>query len=100
MLSFLLSAAFSAEVHPKFTWQTCTKAGCKEVFGYLVHDRHIGNIWDREKHGDLDYAKDVGVTVNGGTLQQKLVSQNSAANGGSNVIGSRLYIVDSADQKY
>jgi hypothetical protein len=100
MLSILISSALSAETHPKFTWQTCTKAGCKDVYGYLVHDRHIGNIWDREKHGDLDYVKDIGVTASGGTLQQKLVSQNSAANAGNNAIGSRLYLVDSADQKY
>nr|BAF57385.1 putative glycosyl hydrolase family7 [uncultured symbiotic protist of Neotermes koshunensis] len=100
MLSLLLSISLAAEAHPKLSWQTCTREGCKTVNGYLVHDRHIGNVWDRERHGDLDYAKDIGVTTSGSTLQQKLVSQASAANNGANVIGSRLYLVDSADQKY
>jgi cellulose 1,4-beta-cellobiosidase len=46
---------------------------------------------------ELDYEKHVGVTVSGGTLTQRLVS---ALWDDQKIVGSRLYIVDSADSKY
>jgi hypothetical protein len=96
MLSLLLPFSL-CETHPKFAWQQCTRAGCTPVQGFLVHDRHYAGVWDREKRGDLDYPKDVGATATGGTLTQRLVSKMAD---GTNVIGSRLYIVATDDKSY
>nr|BAF57392.1 putative glycosyl hydrolase family7 [uncultured symbiotic protist of Neotermes koshunensis] len=95
MLAVLLALGLS-ETHPKFTWQECTKSGCTAKSGYIVHDKHIAETRNRDQYGDLDYEKDVGVTVSGGTVKQRLVSPNYQ---NYKVIGSRLYIVD-ADDKY
>nr|BAF57383.1 putative glycosyl hydrolase family7 [uncultured symbiotic protist of Neotermes koshunensis] len=95
MFLALASLVGCAEKHPPFTWEKCTKAGCTKVNGYLVHDKHIGNVWDRGSD-QLDYENEVGVTVSGGTLQQKLVNKYK----GQKVIGSRLYILDDNDQYY
>nr|BAF57388.1 putative glycosyl hydrolase family7 [uncultured symbiotic protist of Neotermes koshunensis] len=92
---FALLASFAlSEVHPKFTWQKCTKAGCTTQNGFLVHDKHIGDTWYRGPD-QLDYENEVGVTVKGGTVIQKLVNKYK----GNKVIGSRLYIL-TADEKY
>nr|BAF57416.1 putative glycosyl hydrolase family7 [uncultured symbiotic protist of Mastotermes darwiniensis] len=96
MLAVFACYAFSAaEAHPKFTWQKCTKAGCTPVSGFLVHDKHIGNTADR-KDTAIDYEKDVGVVVTGGTVSQRLVSTYN----GKKVIGSRIYILDADEKTY
>jgi hypothetical protein len=44
MIVALLSLSLSAnatEVHPKFIWNKCTKAGCTAVNGFMVHDKHL-----------------------------------------------------------
>jgi cellulase len=91
----LLCAFSLCEEHPKFTWQKCTKAGCTKVNGFLVHDKHIGNTWYRGAD-QLDYANEVGVTVSGGTLSQRLVSRYK----GQKTIGSRLYIMTEDEKAY
>nr|BAF57380.1 putative glycosyl hydrolase family7 [uncultured symbiotic protist of Neotermes koshunensis] len=94
LIAFALSApSNTTEVHPKFTWSKCTKAGCTKVNGFIVHDKHIGDTKDRGTTG-IDYEKDVGVTVKGDTVIQKLVSNGAF----KKVIGSRLYIL-TADEK-
>jgi hypothetical protein len=97
MLALLLSLAISAETHPAFTYQTCTRSGCTSVKSFIVHDKHMGDIQNRDQHGTLDYEKHVGVTVNGGTLSQRLVSTDGE---GNKIIGSRLYIVNADDKNY
>jgi cellulase len=95
----LVSLALSAnatEVHPKFIWKKCTKAGCTSVNGFLVHDKHLeGGTWHRG--GDqLDYEKEVGVITNGGTVSQRLMSTYK----GAKVTGSRIYILAENDKQY
>jgi cellulase len=99
MFLALVALALSAnatEVHPKFIWKKCTKAGCTPVNGFLVHDKHLeGGTWHRG--GDpLDYEKEVGVITNGGTVSQRLISNYK----GSKVTGSRIYILASDDKTY
>nr|AAY83390.3 endoglucanase-type cellulase [Reticulitermes flavipes gut symbiont cell-2] len=96
---FLLSLGW-CEKHPAFQWK---KDGVTQN-GFLVHDRHVGDNWYRDqkdgKSGalDLDYENDVGVTVSGGTLTQRLVSNYSWNN--KTVVGSRLYIMTADEKKY
>nr|BAB64563.2 endoglucanase 1 [Holomastigotoides mirabile] len=96
-----LAVSVFCEKHPKFVWQQCTKGGCSDVSGYLVHDRHIGDVWDRENtdYPELDYDANVGVTVSadGKTLSQRLVSKLWDD---KKAVGSRVYIVDTTDKKY
>jgi hypothetical protein len=93
----LIFGIVQCETHPKFQWQKCTKSGCTTVNGFLVHDRHYGDVWDREAHADLDYPNDVGVTATGGTVSQRLVSKTAD---GNKVVGSRVYIVAEDDKNY
>nr|BAF57395.1 putative glycosyl hydrolase family7 [uncultured symbiotic protist of Neotermes koshunensis] len=97
LIAFALSAPSNTttEVHPKFTWSKCTKAGCTKVNGFIVHDKHIGDTKDRGTTG-IDYEKDVGVTVKGDTVIQKLVNNGAF----KRVIGSRLYILTPDEKLY
>nr|BAB64553.1 endoglucanase 1 [Pseudotrichonympha grassii] len=96
-----LVAVVLAEKHPNFTWQQCTKSGCTDVHGFLVHDKHMGDIRDRDNadYPELDYEKHVGVTVSadGRTVVQHLVSHDWE---NRKVVGSRIYIVTPDDTKY
>jgi cellulose 1,4-beta-cellobiosidase len=65
---------------------------------------HIASVVSDWKNGvensiefdALDYEKDIGVTSNGDSLSQRLVSKST----GKKVIGSRLYLLDSGGTKY
>nr|BAF57430.1 putative glycosyl hydrolase family7 [uncultured symbiotic protist of Mastotermes darwiniensis] len=96
MFALFVCYAFSAaEAHPKFTYKKCTKGGYTPVNAFIVHDKHIGQVSDR-KDTAIDYEKDVGVTVSGGTLSQKLVNTYN----GQKVIGSRLYVLNADEKNY
>nr|BAF57378.1 putative glycosyl hydrolase family7 [uncultured symbiotic protist of Neotermes koshunensis] len=88
----LLLSAFSAcETRPSLTWQQCTRAGCTPVTGSVVSDTD-----QRPSAGaDINNA-DIGVSSSGGSLQQNLVTTGSLGK----IIGSRLYLMDSAGSKY
>jgi cellulose 1,4-beta-cellobiosidase len=65
------------------------------VNGFIVHDKHIGDSHDRRTTG-IDCEKDVGVTVKGDTVIQKLVSNGAF----KKVVSSRLYIFKADEKSY
>lgn len=88
----LLFGLILSEVHPKLTWQKCTKSGCTTQNGFVVTDAEArGSATE-----DIDYEAQLGVTTSGGTLKQKLVT---TYNGKKN-IGSRLYLLASDEKNY
>ncbi|KAH8423049.1 glycoside hydrolase family 7 protein [Aspergillus melleus] len=113
------AGTLTEESHPALTWQKCTSGGsCTEQKGSVVIDSnwrwlhdvdgstncYTGNTWDEELCPDneacatncaldgADYSGTYGVTTSGDALTLKFVT-------GENV-GSRLYLMDSSDEKY
>ncbi|KAG5650879.1 Exoglucanase 1 [Sphagnurus paluster] len=113
---------YTAEVHPKMSWQKCTKAGgcvaqseasitldanwrwVHSVGGY--NNCYTGNTWDKTLCPDgktcatncalegADYTGTYGISVRGNSLTLKFVQPNS---NGKNV-GSRVYLMNSDSQ--
>ena len=108
----------TAESHPKLTTSQCTASGCTAQAGSVVLDSnwrwthttsgytncYTGNSWDASLCPDgatcasncavdgADYSGTYGITTSGDALTLKFVT-------GKNV-GSRVYLMDTADSKY
>lgn len=112
----------TAEVHPKLTWGKCTTAGgCVTQQASVVLDAnwrwlhtttgftncYTGSAWDTTLCADgvtcaqncavdgADYSGTYGITTSGNSLTHKFVTQSAGKN-----IGSRVYLMDTADVGY
>lgn len=110
------------EVHPKLTWGKCTTAGgCVTQQASVVLDAnwrwlhtttgfancYTGSAWDIGLCPDgttcakncavegADYSGVYGITTSGNSLTHKFVTQSAGKN-----IGSRVYLMDTADVGY
>lgn len=110
------------EVHPKLTWGKCTTAGgCVTQQASVVLDAnwrwlhtttgfancYTGAAWDPALCADpvacaqncavegADYSGTYGITTSGNSLTHKFVTQSAGKN-----IGSRVYLMDTADVGY
>jgi len=113
----------TAESHPKINWQRCTGTGsCTNVAGSVVLDSnwrwlhstsgttncYTGNTWDSTLCPDpkacatncaldgADYSGTYGITTSGNALTLKFVTNGPF----STNIGSRVYLMNSADSQY
>ncbi|KAG7379817.1 hypothetical protein PHYPSEUDO_008113 [Phytophthora pseudosyringae] len=109
----------TAETHPTFTTQTCTKSGCTDEDTSIVLDAnwrwlyktgtstncYTGNKWDATICKDpktcasscaldgADYTGTYGITAETNSLSMKLVTKGPY----STNIGSRVYVMESED---